>query len=458
MATSAPIALTNSTIIDNLDHITSNRVTLDRSHYQRFIASYLEQCGRKFNKRADERRLDTCDRREYLMRWAQSHLDTPAPMDYTKEASKLANGQYIYNCWIEDFAYYVVDGLIGAQAIKVEKDIFGHSLYLKSLANSDFARYFTFSTNNVQPHAMGFQVVGEEGAKNWRKLRKQLSKAGVSETTLDRLNGYLAKAIEYWQGETAYGTVRVSILPHDLLSLGCLSVDKGSCYHYNASASPFAPYNISLMDNSVCYFVYDHSDKLIGRAWGYLDHNVAIATNHYGGNKVRIQRMIELARGAWGYSVKSAAYSFDSASDGAYLNGDDTCYRKEHVAECDQPIVYIESSPYNPAGPSCSCEDCGAHIADEENEGHYIDGHGTVCDDCIENYVMLDDGEMCHESQATYVDRDGTWYLSEDCVKTWDDEYAHEDNAVKLYNGEWAHEDDDYLTRDIYGEYFISDH
>jgi hypothetical protein len=99
-----------------------------------------------------------------------------------------------------------------------------------------------------------------------------------------------------------------------------------------------------------------------------------------------------------------------------------------------------------------TCEQCGDSY-DSENEGSFIDGHGCICGNCLENEFTYCEysGEHVPNSETVTVYSYGRNRINSDTVSRYNAE--HSGNFVLCSDGEfWSADDVVYV--DSYGEYF----
>jgi hypothetical protein len=146
------------------------------------------------------------------------------------------------------------------------------------------------------------------------------------------------------------------------------------------------------------------------------------------------------------------------------------------------------------ASNSCTCEDCGGRVDEDDMYSIGYHGESTVGPCCIDNYtrvtgrrgetyyvpedeavecdgdwydrdhlsehdiVQLHDGDYVKIDDAVYIESQGEYYHSDDVdvVKDHNNEWQMCEDCVELENGDWAISDDTWCC-EASGEYYLSD-
>ena len=145
----------------------------------------------------------------------------------------------------------------------------------------------------------------------------------------------------------------------------------------------------------------------------------------------------------------------------------------QHVVEEDDTFQISEYNGYDAAstsgiinGHTCTCDDCGEGMDEDDNYSIGYDGDSRVGDCCIDSYTRVY-GRSRHEyyvpnneAVRVYGDYYDSDYLSDnDIVELHDGDYAHSDNAVYVESEDaYYHcDDDDICYPEDSGRYELKD-
>ena len=216
---------------------------------------------------------------------------------------------------------------------------------------------------------------------------------------------------------------------------------------------------------------YEHRSSWRGEKLDYLEHS-----NRY-------QDFVAPYIDGNAQSVSVGQNACDGMSPGKYLaisdGGDWECTNTNGTATSSN---------------SCTCEDCGERI--DEDDQYVVGYHGdrTVGPCCIDNYqhvigrrgesyyvpddeavecdgdwydrdyigehniVELHDGEYANMDDTVYIESQGEHYRCDDSdvVEDHNNEWQMRDDCVELHDGEWALSDDTWCC-EVSGEYYLTD-
>ena len=131
----------------------------------------------------------------------------------------------------------------------------------------------------------------------------------------------------------------------------------------------------------------------------------------------------------------------------------------QHVQEEDDTFRISDYTGYDACSTSgklnaytCTCDDCGAGIDEDNTYSIGYDGDSTVGECCIDNYTRVQ-GRRRHEyyvhNDSAVQTQEGDWYDSDwlsdnDIVELYDGDYTHHDNAVYVESQDsYYHVDDE---------------
>ncbi len=146
----------------------------------------------------------------------------------------------------------------------------------------------------------------------------------------------------------------------------------------------------------------------------------------------------------------------------------------QHVVEEDDTFRISQYDGYEACstsgiinGHTCTCDDCGEGMDEDDSYSIGYGGDSTVGPCCIDNYTRVN-GRRRHEyyvhNENAVQTQEGDWYDSEwlgdnDIVELHDGDYTHSDNAVYVESCDayYHNEDDDICYTEDTHEYELKD-